>query len=364
MERSWQRGAVGVGVVAILAGCRSPIVFDTPIVDDGTFARGTPTEAELARFHAAAEYSERADGRAVMVLRGEEVIFEDYENGHGAEEPTELYSGTKSFMCPVALLAIGDGVLDLDEPVSDTITEWQSDADGRKQDILVSDLLHFTSGLKDDRRNLTFDGLHEPQRIEDKYAFALDEPLVHDPGTTFEYGSTHPMVFGEVIKRKVGADPVAYLRDRLLDAVGMRFAGWNTDPSGNSMLAYGAWTTANEWMKFGVLVRDDGLWAGEQLVPAGAFATCMDATPQMPAYGLNWWLNAELDDEQAAQVPTAGVNGGGRMMPHAPADLFMAAGAKDSRLYIIPSLDLVVVRLGGGSWRWRDDAFLEALLGD
>lgn len=355
-------------IAALLAlfgtlGCRAHMTFDTPIPDDGTFARATPTDEESARFEAAAAYSEQENGRALMILRGDEVIFEDYQNDHGGEEPTELYSGTKSFMCPMALLAMQDGLLQLDEPVADTITEWQTDDDPRKADIRVTDLMHFTSGLKDDFWRLTRDGLLEDQRVDDKYAVAIDRPMVHDAGEVFEYNATHPLVFGELIKRKTGRDPVEYLTDRLFDPIGMRFAGWNRDPVGDPMLAYGAWTTANEWLKFGSLVRDDGLWQGEEVMPPGAFDTCLHGTAQMPAYGLNWWLNEEITDDEAKLIPAAGVEGGGRMFPNAPDDLYAAAGANDNRLYIIPSMDLVVVRMGGGSWGWTDTEFLGLLLG-
>lgn len=341
----------------LLSGCSQHQRFDDPLFDDGTFERAEPSPEEIAGFEAAAAYSERENGRALMVLRGDEVIFEDYENDVGAEEPTEIYSGTKSFSCATAMLAIEDGFLDLDEPAADTLTEWQDN----RGDIKVRQLLQFTSGLKEAYWRLTYDGLIVNQRVEDKYQVAVDQPLHSAPGSTFEYNGTHLLAFGELIKRKLDRDPVDYLTERVFDPIGMRFSGWNRDPDGNAMLAFGAWTTANEWLKYGVLVRDDGLWQGEQVMAPGAFSACFSGSKQMPAYGLNWWLNAEITDEQAKLVPAAGVVGG-RLFPSAPADTVTAAGAMDSRLYIIPSLDLVIVRMGGGSLGWKDDEFLAEIL--
>jgi len=297
--------------------CRAHATFDEPLFDDGTFVRGVATDEERARFEAAAAFSEQEHGRAMMVLRGDEVIFEDYENGHGAAEPTEIYSGTKSFMCPIALLAIQDGLLDLDEPVSDTIAEWRTDTEvspdgGRKSDMRVTDVMHFTSGMKDDFWRLTWDGLKEHQRVDDKYAVAIDEPLKTKPGTTFEYNGTHPLVFGELIKRKTGQDPVQYLRDGVLDPIGMRFSGWNQDPSGNSMLAYGAWTTANEWLKYGALVRDDGRWEGEQVLPAGAFdgqdPYLKGATRLLPSWALPGRAPPATRGPRGATAPGTGTS--------------------------------------------------------
>lgn len=343
-----------------LLACRAHLVFDAPIADDGTFPRAKPTPAALARYRAAAAYSAARDGRAVMVLEGTSVVFEAYQNDHPAEEPTHLFSGTKSFACAMALAAMEDDLLRLDEPVADTLEEWSDHPEKRR--ILVADLLHFTSGLEDDFWRLTWDGLLEDPRVTDKYALAIAQPLASHPAEAYDYNSTHLTVFGALLARKTGKDPVDYLDARVLGPLSLRTAGWIRDPAGNPMLAYGAWTTANEWAKYGVLVRDDGVWQGAAILPTGAFATCMQGTEAMPAYGLAFWLNAELTEAQAAEVPHAGVRGGQRLFPSAPADLVIAAGARDNRLYILPSRGLVVVRLGDGSREWRDDAFLALLL--
>lgn len=349
-------------MLLLLLACADRVVFDTPIPDDGTFPRAEPSEEELARFQSAARFSRRSGGRAVMVLQGGAVMFEDYQNGHGPEEPTELFSGTKSFSCAIALAAMDDGLLDPDEPVATTLTEWAEDPD--KSRITARHLLQFTSGLQEDFWNLTYDTMLLDPQIEDTYAFAMDQPLVTEPGEAFEYNGTHLPVFGELITRLTGMDPVAYLEDRLFTPITFRYAGWNRDPSGNPTLAFGTWTTANEWAKFGVLVRDDGLWQGEQVFQPGAFDLCFQGSEPMPAYGWTWWLNAELTAAQAALVPAEGVVGGQRTFAEAPADMITAAGAHDNRLYIVPSQDLVVVRLGDGSRRWLDSEFLGRLFGE
>ncbi|MFZ5480176.1 MAG: hypothetical protein ACOZNI_25660 [Myxococcota bacterium] len=84
----------------------------------------------------------------------------------------------------------------------------------------------------------------------------------------------------------------------------------------------------------------------------------------MPAYGLGWWPNAEVDAAQAAEVPAKGIGGGRHVFWPAPADLVAAAGANDNRLYVVPSADLVIVRLGDGHAGWRDGEFLAAIYGE
>lgn len=346
-------------LVLAMIGCAERQVYDTPIPMDDTFVRAEPSPEALERYEAAAAYSEAHGGRALMVLEGDAVVFETGQNGLDLEDPNEIFSGTKSFSCAMFLAAREDGLVDLADPVVDVIPEWQGDA--TKERIVVSDLLHFTSGLEDDFWRLTYDGLLVDQRVEDKYAFAVAQPTTFEPGSDFRYNGTDLLVWGEVAARITGEDPVAYLERRVLDRIGFRYSGWNRDPSGNPMLAYGAWTTVNEWAKYGVLVRDDGVWKGETVLPTGAFADCLVGSAAMPAYGLNFWVNADLSEAQASQIPADLADG--RPMPSAPDDAFMAAGANDNRLYVVPSRDLVVVRLGDGHFRWSDDAFLAEVLG-
>ena len=76
------------------------------------------------------------------------------------------------------------------------------------------------------------------------------------------------MVFGEQVKRLTnGEDALEVLDSSVFEALDFRYGGWHHDPAGNPMLPYGAWTTAHEWAKYGVLLRDDGVWLGFGTAP-------------------------------------------------------------------------------------------------
>jgi CubicO group peptidase (beta-lactamase class C family) len=130
------------------------------------------------------------------------------------------------------------------------------------------------------------------------------------------------------------------------------------------MLPYGAWTTALEWAKYGVLLRDRGAWRGTQVVPADGVAACLHGSRAMPAYGLTLWLNVPVGPHANARAMPAFRSGGpsGFLYPGGPADLFAAAGDRDNRMYVVPSRGLVIVRLGTGSREWRDAEFLARVL--
>ena len=345
-----------------LFGCRSLQTFDTPIEPDYAWERAEPDATWAARFEAAQAYHESQVGLGMLVIQGDTILFEQYANGHSASTPGPLWSGTKTFACALAMEGVEQELLTLDEAVGDTLADF---AEGEKADITLRQLLNFTSGLKKDRRNLSRDGFFAPedQRIEDKYQHARDLPLTSEPGAVYEYGSQHLMVFGAVMKEKLGQDPLPWLTDEVLDPIGLRTSGWSHDLAGNSMWPYGAWTTVSEWARFGVLLRDDGLWQGERVLPEGTLDACRTGSEPNPAYGLGSWLNREVpEDLDLSRIghfeeegPIIYADGSQRML--------VAAGARGQRIYILPEEDMVVV-LQTDSPDFADPVFLELLLSD
>lgn len=345
-------------VLLLLVGCKARLSFDTPIPVDDTFPRALATGAELERYERAARWSEARDGLALLVLRGEAVVFESYARGYSPEEPVHIFSGTKSFSCAMALLAVEDGLLAWDEDVQDTLPELAAGPG-----ITPDQLLHFTSGIAQDNAALSRDGMLIEQEIADKYAYALTLPAESAPGAVYRYGSSHQAVFGALLEAKLGGSPLEYLEERLFADLGFQTAGWHHDPAGNPMLAYGAWTTANEWAKAGVLFRDGGLWQGQALLPEGGMERCTQGSTANPAYGVTFWLNEDPPEGVDLSAFDTLAAEGRLLSPEGPTDLFAAAGYADNRLYMIPSEDLVIVRLGRGHRRFSDPELIAQLLG-
>jgi CubicO group peptidase (beta-lactamase class C family) len=279
---------------------------------------------------AAAAYAERHALHALLVQRGGEVVFERYAGGYDADKPHALYSGTKSFWGVLAVAAQHDGLLDVDEPVAQTLPHW---AHGAKARVRLRDLLQLTSGIG-------FGGLGGAVPSIDRAA-AVE--LKDEPRERFTYGGIPLQVFGAVLARKLaprGLSPNAYLRERILDPIGLRVASWRTLKDGTLPLPTGAFLTAREWRTFGVLVRDGGRWEKKTIVPRAALARCFEGSGANPRYGLGWWLS-----------PLA-----------AHPDVVYASGAGGQALYVVPSAGAVVVKFGGAS-SYKHDAFLKRLLG-
>ncbi len=349
-------------VCAASSACFHPQTYDTPIPDDGTFLDGTPTAEQRERCRLAVAYSKSHSGYAVLILENDRVICEDYHGATTQPAPHHLYSGTKSFSCALAVSLADEGKLRLDDLVSDTVSEWKSDP--LKSRITVRQLLSFTSGLSSDDARLSLDGLVEHPVVGDKYTVALGLAATHEPGSQFEYGSTHLMAFGGYVRRLTGRDPLELLEERLFSKIGFKHAGWIHDPAGNAALPYGAFTTTREWAKFGSLLLHDGDWRGTRVLSSAGLAECRLGSTVMPAYGLTFWLNAEVTPEQlrTAATPLKTSDGTRMLYGEGPADLYAAAGAHNERLFIVPSRGLLVLRQGGSDDTWSDAAFLARAL--
>lgn len=279
---------------------------------------------------AALAYAEKHTLHALLIAVDGELVAEHYTNGYDAAKPHALYSGTKSFWGVVAAAAHDDGLLDIDEPVAATFPAWRDDT--KHALVTLRELLALTSGIG-------FGGLGASVPTYEK---ALAVPIKNEPGETFTYGGIPLQVFGAVLAQKLAAralTPHAYLRERLLDQIGVRVGSWRTLKDGTQPLPTGAFIAAPEWLKYGQFVLDGASANGRRLVSETAFARCFTGTHANPRYGLGWWL-----------APVA-----------APPGTVYASGSGGQALYVIPSERAVVVKFGQSA-SWNHDAFLKRLL--
>lgn len=287
----------------------------------------------------AADYSAHFKGVSLLVMVDGQCLFEDYPHGH-PDRAHELASGTKSFAGALALAAAADGLLCLDEPAADTLPEWRDDP--RKAHITLRQLLQLTSGLESGGKHGKV-----PTAAE-----ALLVKAVFAPGTHFLYGNAPFQIFGEILRRKLAPryhNPLDYLQERVFEPIGLRVGGWRRGSDGQPHFASGACLAAREWAKFGELIRADGCWQGRQILPAELLRESFHGTPDNPAYGLTWWLNAPLPatPRHHQRQLAFGVEDLTREAA-IPRDLVFAAGAGKQRLYISQEKQLVIVRQATG----------------
>ncbi len=281
---------------------------------------------------AALAYAQRHELHALLIEHAGELVLEHYGEGFSAESPHPLYSGTKSFWGVLAVAAEQDGILVLDEPVAASISEWREDP--RRSRVTLRELLQLTSGIG-------FGGLGNAVPT---YERALLAPIAAEPGTQFTYGGIPLQVFGAVLARKLRgrfASPHAYLRERILDPLGVRIAQWRTLRDGTNPLPTGAHLAARDWLAYGRFIAANGRHAGETLVEGAALDQCWRGSAANAHYGLGWWLR-----------PLA-----------QPADLVYASGSGGQALYVSRDRRLVIAHFGK-SGSWGHAAFLRRALSE
>ena len=299
-------------------------------------ARATPDPCQTLT-----AYSEERGGMSLLVLADGRTVCEAYAQGASASTPLPLYSGTKSLVAMMAAAAVEDGLLSLEEPAADTLSEWRQDA--ARSRVTLRDLLSMSAGL--------------PSRVGDvpTYAAAIQAPFDAAPGERFQYGPAPYQAFGEIMRRKLSAagqapDPLAYLERRVLRPAGAAAPAWRRGADGEAMMPQGAAMTARDWARIGESVR----------VEPARFRALFAPSATNPSYGLGWWLPNRGPD---GAMPATDLADAGAAIPR---DLVMAAGAGDQRLYVIASRKLVVVRQARldlrAPGRWSDAAFAELAL--
>ena len=310
------------------------------------------TSVDPAAVSAAAEYSARYHGVSFLAIQDRRTLLEQ-----NAKTPHKIYSGTKAFWNLAALAAVEDSLLNLDERVGDTITSWRSDP--RKAQVTIRQLLDFDSGLEPQFF------LHETQS-GDRDAAAMRARMVAEPGKAFIYGPAALQVFHQALKGKLRGDsPTHYLERRVLHRLGLRSQRYLADPAGNPLLATGWILTARQWAKLGQLV----LANGAPVVSRNSLAQCWRGTTANRAFSLGWWNNRaapngrEFDFEQMLIPKWQNQDWHDACICRdAPDDLVACIGSEGQRLYVIPSLKLIVMRQANGG-SFSDAHFLRLLLG-
>lgn len=291
------------------------------------------------------EYAERFSSQAMIVSVKGKIVFEKYANGGGEDRLQAMASGSKSFCGVVAAAAATDKILNFDEKVSDTFSEWKSDS--KKSKITVRHLLSLSSGLPVGVR-----GRSGGER--EAWESAKAAPAQFEPGTQFAYGPNSFNIFGALMEAKLKKESwEEYLERRILKPIGISMSYRGKCADGKPQLAGGGWITARDWITFGEFVMADGKWKGKQLIAASFMKQLYRSSSANPSYGLSWWLS----DSDETEMMRAKSEPKGQ-------DFRMAAGAGKQRLYVIPKLQMVALRMGrvaAGGRGWSDREFLELI---
>ena len=225
----------------------------------------------------------------IIVRRDGETVFRaDYDG----EIRRNQYSVTKSFTRAAVGIAQKEGLLSLDERLTDAFRDdLPAHVSENLRQATVRDLL--TMCLGQDRGFLM--GEQRPFLPETdwvKYSLAL--PFAHAPGTVFQYNNVGPYLAGVLVQRRAGCTLNRYLTPRLFAPLGIIAPTWETDPMGYSFGAGGLFLCVSELLRFGELLLAGGKWNGRQLIPADYIAEASSKQVENggEGYGYLFWRGA------------------------------------------------------------------------
>jgi CubicO group peptidase (beta-lactamase class C family) len=312
---------------------------------------------DSASLYAAYEYAARSSfaTEGIAVIRRGYVVGEEYLRGYGPATRFASYSVAKSFLSAVVGVAIDRGHLPgVDQAAWPYFVAWQAPGtDERKRAITVRHLLTMSSGLR--FTDATSGGIAGTDiegilNADDAVAYVLALPSVAEPGARWNYSSGDSILLSGIVHAATGRSVLDFGRERIFDRIGLSGLTWSSDPAGHTIGGWGIGATVREYARFGYLYLKNGSWDGQALVPGSWIRQSLaPAGPSVSWYGFQWWLAPYFSNDPRNPVP---------------ADTFAAQGLYLQKVFVVPSRDLVVVRVGTdqGSSTWSDPEFLGRIL--
>lgn len=283
---------------------------------------------------------------SVRVYRHNCLIASAGPSGAAADAPSPLFSMTKSIVALGVGRAVTLGKLDLDAPLRD----FFANLDAERGAITLRHLLQQTSGLRFAWAN------DLAGSTEDSVDQALSMPVVEPAGTHFEYAQTTVSVVAEIVERAVGMDFQEFMSRELFTPIGIEPGtwAWMRDGAGNTQ-GY-AWLDMEprDVARLATLLLQDGVWSGQRLIASDYLDQMTTGSAANPGYG---FLTAVNSGDWSVEG-FGGKRSEGPRITSAPADTVMFSGFLDQDAFIVPSLDLVIVRTGlPMDSRWRYELF-------
>ena len=299
-------------ILPIVVGCSSPEETYTPVVPDYWPTDGwrisTPEEQGMdsETLNKGIEYINDVglEVHSVIVIRHGYIVLEEYWGWYEQDRRHALASVTKSFTSALIGIAMKEGYIEsLDQKMVDFFPERTiQNLDSRKEAITLEDMLTMTDGLDwpeleipyDDDRNIAYQMAYEADPVQ----FVLDRPMADEPGTVLNYNTGTSHLLSAILFRTTGEDTLDFAIEHLFEPLGIGpVVLWTADAQGLHFGGFGLNLAPRDMAKFGLLYLQNGIWDGEQIVPADYVAASGEShfyfEPET-GYGYQWWTAPEL----------------------------------------------------------------------
>ena len=275
---------------------------------------------------------------AVVVIQGGRLVYEKYASGHNASTIEPSFSMSKSFTSTVIGLLVQQHKLQLDARAP--IAEWAGASDPRRA-ITLRNILNMSSGLQWNEiysNTPDSDVFHMILDEPNEAAYVIAKPLIHTPGTVWNYSTGDAEILGHIIGQTVGVSGstyAAYLHKVLLDPLGTNPVNIGFDKSGGWMSGWFTNMSTRNFAKLGELYLRNGVWSGKQFLAPSWVEFVRTPSPADAGYGGQFWLE--------------------------PDGSFEMIGLYGQTVRIVPQEDLIVAVNNGGNTQSMVDAFRHAV---
>ena len=312
------------------------------------------------------DFAKNQKSVSLLVWQGGALQVEYYGDGYGHDSRTNSASMHKSVLALLIGVLIEEGIIaSIDEPAATYITEWADDA---RSKITIRNLLQMASGL--DRPSFSVNPMSDAIKFRlgtNINEIAMKYPALDDPGTYFSYSNANSQILGLIVQRASGMRYAEAMSQYLWSKLGTKTGYvWLDKKNGMPHTSGALLVTAQDWLRLGLLHLNNGRIGTTQIVSEAWMNQITTPSKTNPNYGFQTWLGTTYEELRTygKGVPAAITHS----EPFEADDLVFFDGSGGQRVYIVPSLDLVIVRtgLGGfdpatGSFTW-DDSVLPNLV--
>lgn len=339
-----------------------PDSFYTPTYDvkrePGAFFPAVPGDALPAATQSAVDevvaWAGARNTEALLVVHQGSVLLEHYWNGVDENSPYSGRGMTKSLIGTLYGFAVDDGLVSLDEPAATYLPEWEDDD---RAGITVRHLLENVSGLE----NPPFgpSPFNKQTRLAwgpDITSTALSFELSDPPGSLFNISNANAIALGLILERVTKMPPHEYFEQRLWAPLGAAFSSFYAERTGGRAHMECCFrATPRDWARLGYVLAHDGVYGEQQILPAGWVAEMTEPGQHYPPYGLHMWSGQHSAGVREVYEGT-GI-GHFQSEPFLVNDISFMEGGSNRVMWVSPSLDLVILRLGLATDKW-DHSFI------
>ena len=253
--------------------------------------------------------------QAAVIVKNGYTIGSFYAPGFDESSPATSWSVAKSFYAALVGIAVDEGAIaSLDQKASEFLKEWEGTD---KADITIRQILLMQSG---------YPGDDEVFGADDQTTYAIRHPLRREPGTRFVYSNANSQLMEPILRRATNLAPHDYLRQRLLDPIGIdvnQVGYWRDADPGHALTYCCLDMRPADFARFGLLFARSGIWNGESIISPSFIE---QSTTGSFYYGLQWWL---INESRFGEPP--------------PWTGFQALGLDGQHIIVWPEADVVVV---------------------